>query len=709
MDTMPRVEPARREFLRTIAAAGGAFCLGVTVPLRARGAAAGSEGEADELNAWVVIRPDDTVVLRVARSEMGQGSETGLPMLIAEELQCDWSKVRAEFVPVAEHLRRNRAWGSMSTGGSRSIRESQEFLRKAGATAREMLIAAAAQQWKVEPSACRAAASVVIHEASGRRLSYGQLAAAAARLTPPAEVKLKDPKDWTLLGTPVARFDLRDKVEGRPVYGADVQLPGMLHASIAQCPVFGGRLKSVGNRDAVASMRGVKRVVELPDAVAVVADNWWRADRALAQLQPQWDDGGNGAVDSASIMEFLRAGHGAPDVPLARNDGDTPAALSKAARTVEAEYFTPFLNHATMEPQNATAWFKDDRLLVWVPTQNGEASAAAAAEAGGIALSRLELTKTQLGGGFGRRGAPQDYVRYAVAIAKQTPGVPVKLMYSRTEDMQHGYYRPISLVRQKAAIDADGHVTGWQTRLAIPSIAARLVPERVKNGMDLQACGSFADSPYEVPNQRVEFAMRNPHVPVGFWRSVYHSQNPFARECFLDEIAAALGKDPLALRRELLSGPKARRDRAILEVVAKAADWDRPPASGVSRGIAVVDAYGSYTAGVVELSARDGGQLELKRVIVAVDPGYVVNPDSARAQIEGSTVYALTAALYGENTVRDGRIVETNFNDYPMLLLRETPKIEAILAPSGGFWGGLGEPGVAPVAPALCNAIFAAT
>jgi isoquinoline 1-oxidoreductase beta subunit len=718
----------RRHFLRQVTGAGAAFCLELGAPLAAHAAPDARAGNAsaaavrgkdgDEVTAWVLIQPDDIVVLRVARSEMGQGSETALAMLIAEELECNWHQVRVEFASVTEHLRRNRVWGSMSTGGSRSIRDSQGYLRQAGAAARTMLVTAAAQTWQVEPASCRAALGLVLHEASGRSLRYGELAAAAARLPIPTDVPLKDPKNWTLLGTPVKRVDLRDKVLGKPVFGIDVQVPGMLHASIAQCPVFGGTLASVDGVDAAAKMRGVKRVIKLDNAVAVVADTWWRADRALAQLKPQWNAAGNGEVSSASIMAYLKAGHGEDVQPaIARNDGDAPATLAQAARVLEGEYFTPYLAHATMEPQNATAWFDHDRLRVWAPTQNGEASAAAASEAGGVPLASVDLYKTMLGCGLGRRGANQDFVRYAVLIARELPGVPVKTTWSRTEDMQHDFYRPISLTRMKAGLDANGRLVAWQTRLASSSIVGFLSPERIKNNLDEQACGSFIDSPYEVPHQRVEFVMRNTHVPVGYWRSVYHSQNPFFRECFLDEIAAATGQDPLALRRGLLGGPKARRDRAILETVAKAAGWDDGPKPGISRGIAVVDGYGSFTAAVFEIAVRPGKDgdkdvhlVEIKRVVVGIDSGYVANPNSARAQMEGAVIYGLTAAFLGENTLEAGRIKETNFTDYPMMHLRDTPPvIQTILAPTGGFWGGFGEPGAASLTPALCNAIYAAT
>ena len=703
---MDPLQVSRRTFLKASAAAGGALCFEIALPglAEAQGAPTGAE-----VTAWIVIQPDDLIVIRVARSEMGQGSSTGLPMLVAEELECDWSKVSIEFVPVAENLRLNRPWGSMGTGGSRSIRDSQEYLRKAGASAREMLIAAAAKEWNVAPGECRASNSVITHAGSNRSTTYGKVAAQAAKLEVPKDLKLKDPKDWKLLGkADVARFDIPDKVRGKPVYGIDVQFPGMLYASLAQCPVFGGKVKSV-DKSAAMKMRGVKEVVEMPNAVAVVADNWWRANQAVKALKIEWDDGGKGKESSATIMAFLKAGQAESKLPSARKDGDVNAAFANAAKTVEAEYFTPYLNHATMEPQNCTAWFKADKLEVWTSTQNGEATAAAASEAGGVPLANVAVWKMQLGGGFGRRGAFQDYVRYAVLVAKQLPGTPVKTLWSREEDMQHDFYRPISLTRMKASLDGSGTMTGWYTKIACSSIVAGLAPERIKDGLDPQACGSFADSPYAVPNMQVDFALRNAHVPVGFWRSVYHSQNPFFRECFIDEVAQAAGKDPYQFRRAMLANDKGKRDLAILDKVAKAADWDKPLPQGVHRGIAVADAYGSYQACVVELSVDDKKRISVRRVVTGVDCGHVADLGSARAQIEGGMIYALSAIMYGENTIKDGRIEQTNFNDYRLLQLRDTPALVAFLAPSGGFWGGLGEPTMAPIWGAFVNALAAAT
>jgi len=696
---------SRRDFLKVSTAVGGGLALQLAIPASAL-AQAGAKGKGPELTAWIVINPGSSVVIRVARSEMGQGSSTGLAMLVAEELECDWRKVRTEFVSTGEQLRRNRAWGSMATGGSRSIRDSQEYLRRAGATAREMLVAAAAQRWKVPGSECDAENGVVIHRPSRRRLRFGQLAQAASKLEPPGEVKLKDPKDWNLIGKPAPRLDIPDKVTGKPLFGIDVQLPGMVYAAIAQCPVFRGRLRSVAD-ERILGLRGLIKVVKLEDAVAVVADNWWRANRMLKALPIEWDVGPNGGASTASIREFVRFGLEDTSVPVARNDGDVEAGFAAAAKVIEAEYYAPFLNHAPLEPMNCTALVKGGRVEVWAPTQNAEATHAAAAATAGVPLENVEVHLTHLGGGFGRRGF-QDYTRQAVAIAKAVEGRPVKLLWSREEDMQHDYYRPMTLMRFKAGLDAAGNLIAWRIRDASHSILAGVRPQDIKEGVDRHALGGIVDLPYGVPNLRIEFAMRNSHVPVGFMRTVFHSQNPFMRECFVDEMAHAAGKDPYEFRRVMLRGrPK---DLGVLDAAARSSGWGSPLPAGVHRGIAAQDSHGSYAAAVFEVSVSGAGELDIRRVVVAVDPGYVVNPDSAEAQVQSCVAYGLTSVLWGEITLKDGRVEQSNFHDYRVMRIAEMPRrIEAVLVPSGGFWGGMGETPLAPLAPALCNAIFAAT
>jgi isoquinoline 1-oxidoreductase beta subunit len=697
------IEMGRREFLVKTAAATGALVIGFKLPGAAR--AADGAAQAPEVTHWIVIQPDDTVVIRIARSELGQGTFTGLAQLVAEELECDWSNVRPEYADVNEHVRRNRIFKDMSTGGSRGIRDSQEYVRQAGAAAREMLVAAAAQEWGVPASECKAAKGVITHS-SGKRTTFGKVAAAASRLEIPKEPKLKDKKDWKLIGTSPARFDIPDKTTGKQIYAADVRLPGMVHASVVQCPVFGGKLKSF-DESRVKGMRGVKSVVAGDDWVAVVADNWWRANQALKALPVEWDVGENGNVSSESIMQFLRTGIEAKDAPVARKDGDVAGALAGAAKVIEAEYHAPYLNHATMEPQTATALVTDDRVEVWVGTQNGEATIAAASETAGIPLENVYVHKMHAGGGFGRRGPHQEYTKQAVKIAQTMRGTPVRLQWSREEDMRQGRYRPVALVKLRAGLDKDGNWTGWHVRQADQSIIITVRPAMIKDGVDPINTRCFQDNPYAVPNFTNEYAMRNTHVPPGFWRAVAHTNNPFFRECFIDELALAAGKDPYQFRRPLLQGKK---DLGVLDAVAKAAGWDRPAPNGVHRGIAVVDSYGSFTAAVVELSVEGGNVIDVKRVIVAIDCGHVVHPDAVKAQMEGSVIWGLSSVMHEEITIENGRVVQSNFTDYPVLRLAETPpKIETIIMPTGGFWGGVGEPPIGGVMPALCNALFAAT
>jgi len=695
--------PSRRKFLKQSAAIGGGLSVGFNFP----GALAQKAGGAAEINAWVVIRPDDAIIVRYARSEMGQGSMTSAPMLVAEELECDWRRVKIEYASANANVRRKRAWGDMAAVGSRTIRNSQEYLRKAGATAREMLIAAAAQQWGVPASECSASNSFITHGAGGRRLSFGKVADAASRLEPPKDVKLKDPRDWKLIGRSVKRVDIPDTVMGRQRYGIDVQLPGMLYAAIAQCPVFGGKLKSI-DAAKVEGRRGIVKVLPMESFVAVVADNWWRAKEALRDVAIGWEAAGNSGVSSASIMEFLRVGLTQQEgLAIARREGDVDQAFGTAAKVLEAEYFTPYLAHATMEPMGCLALVKDGKVDVWTSTQNAEASLATAAATAGVPLENVEVHRVQLGGGFGRRGGAQDFVRQGVMIAKAMEGTPVKMLWTREEDMQHDFYRPASLIRMKAGLDASGNPVAWYSRVSAPSIIATLLKLPLKEGIDPQAVASYADQPYSIPNVRVEYAQRNPHVPVGFWRTVGHSQNPYMRECFVDELATAAGKDPYEYRRALLG--KAPKELGVLEATAKAVGWGKPLPAGVHRGIAVTEAYGSYTSAVAEVSVNDKGGLTIHRLVLGIDCGYVVNPDNVIAQMQGSAVYALTAMIWGEITIKDGRVEQSNFHDYRLMQLREMPKVEVVMAPSGGFWGGVGEPGQASILPAVCNAIHAAT
>ncbi len=702
---------SRRRFLAGATATAGSLVVGFHIPLV--GAAAAQGTTTPEVNAWVVVQPDDTVVIRIARSEMGQGTLTGLAQLVAEELECDWAKVTTEYPTPGRSLARNRVWGNFSTGGSRGIRESQDYVRKGGAAARMMLVQAAADGWKVPPVECRAAASVITHQASGRTTTYGKVAAAAAKLAPPADVPLKDPKDWKIAGKRLARLDTVDKTNGAQVYGTDLMLPGMLNAAIRDCPVFGGRVKSV---DAATALKrpGVKKVVRVGDsAVAVVADTWWHAKTALDALPIEWDYGPNANASSAEFAKVLKAALDAPEAAVGNQVGDAKAAIAGAARRIEAVYSYPHQNHATMEPMNATARWTPERCEVWTPTQNGEAALAAAAEASGLPLAKCEVYKLLLGGGFGRRGAVQDWVRQAVAIARELPGTPVKLLWSREEDMQHGRYHPVTQCKLTAGLDAQGHVVGLHMRLAGQSILAGIAPQNVRDGRDpaafqgLNPTGPEGSIGYGFPTLLIDHAMRNPHVPPGFWRGVNFNQNTFYLECFIDEVAHATGQDPLALRRQLMAGhPK---HLAVLNAVAARVGWDKPPPAGVHRGLAQGMGFGSYVAACAEVAVSPQGALRIHRIVAATDCGHVVNPQQVEAQVEGSFAFGLSASLFGECTVKDGRIVQSNFHDYRILKMDEMPAVETVLVPSGGFWGGVGEPTIAVATPAVLNAIFAAT
>jgi isoquinoline 1-oxidoreductase subunit beta len=701
----------RRAFVIGAATAGAGLALGLDLPMGGPTVARAADGS-PEVNAWVVIRPDDTVVIRIARSEMGQGTLTGLAQLVAEELECDWSKVTTEYPTPGQNVARKRAWGDFSTGGSRGIRTSHEYVRQGGATARMMLIQAAANEWKVPASECSAASSVITHTPSGRTTTYGKVVEAAARLQPPTEVKLKDPKDWKLIGKGVKRLDTADKTTGKMTYGIDIKLPGMLNAAIKACPVFGGKLKSFDEAK-ITGMKGVKKVVKVGDnAVAVVADTWWHAKTALEALPIVWDEGENAKVSSASIAKWLDEGLDDSQPAFVGNqNGDARAAFAGAAKKIEAVYNYPYQNHAAMEPLNATALYTPDKCEVWCGTQNGEAAFAATLEVSGLPADKCDVHKQMLGGGFGRRGQT-DYVRQAVAIAKQMPGTPIKLLWSREEDMQHGTYHPITHCKLVGAFDADNNLTALQLRLSGQSIQFALRPAALVNGMDpgaftgLNASGEAAIG-YSIPNLLIQHAMRNPHVPPGFWRGVNVNHTALYLECFMDELAHAAGQDPLAFRRKLMtSHPK---HLAVLNAVAEKIGWDKPAPKGVFRGIAQCMSYNSYVAAATEISVTDGNKIKVHRIVAATDPGYAVNPAQIERQIAGSFVFGLTGLVYGGCTVKDGYIEQTNFDTYNSMRINEMPKVESIVMPSGGFWGGVGEPTICVAAPAVLNAYFAAT
>ena len=706
---MPKLN--RRAFVIGTAAVGTGLALGLDIPFGGPTLVRAADGS-PEVNAWVVIRPDDTVVIRIVRSEMGQGTLTGLAQLVAEELECDWSKVETEFPTPGQSVARKRVWGDFSTGGSRGIRSSQEYVRKGGATARMMLIQAAANEWKVPASECTVANSVISHAASGKTTTYGKVVEAAARLEPPAEVKLKDPKDWKLVGKGVKRLDTADKTTGKTIYGIDVKLPGMLNAAIKACPVFGGKLKSFDEAK-ITGMKGVKKVVAVDDnAVAVVADTWWHAKTALDALPIAWNEGENAKVSSESIAKWLAEGlDNSQPAFIGNQNGDAKSAIAGAARKVEATYNYPYQNHATMEPLNATALYTTDKCEVWCGTQNGEAAFAATLEASGLPAEKCDVHKLMLGGGFGRRGQT-DYVRQAVLIAKQMPGTPIKLLWSREEDMQHGMYHPVTQCKLTGAFDANNNLTALHVRLSGQSILFTLRPAALENGKDpvafqgLNASGEAAIG-YTVPNLLIEHSMRNPHVPPGFWRGVNVNHNAIYLECFMDELAHSVGQDPLEFRRKLMT--KHPKHLAVLNAVAEKIGWGSPAPQGVYRGIAQYMGYGSYVAGAAEISVTDGNKIKVHRIVAATDPGYAVNPAQIERQVAGSFVYGLSGLFYGGCTVKDGYIEQTNFDTYNSMRINEMPKVESIIMPSGGFWGGVGEPTICVAGPAVLNAYFAAT
>jgi isoquinoline 1-oxidoreductase subunit beta len=711
MKLNPKV--SRRSFIVGSAAVGGGLALGLRLPPFGPAVVRAADGS-PEVNAWVVIRPDDTVVIRMARSEMGQGTITGLAQMVAEELECDWKKIVYEYPTPGQSVKRKRVWGDFSTGGSRGIRTSHEYVRKGGAAARMMLVQAAANQWNVPVSECSAANSVITHGPSKRRLTYGKLAEAAAKLEAPKDVPLKNPKDWKVIGKSIARLDTRDKVTGKQVYGFDLKLPGMLNAAIKECPVFGGKVKSF-DAARVANLRGVKKVVQVGDtAVAVVAEHWWQAKTALDQLPIVWDEGANGKVQQADIMKMLQEGLGAEQAFVGNQAGDAKKALGEAAKKVTAEYFYPWQDHACMEPMNATARYTPDKCEVWVPTQDGEASFAALLSASGLPADKCEVYKINLGGGFGRRGAFQDYVTQAVRIAKEMPGTPVKLLWSREEDMTQGRYHPIMQCRLTGGFDAAGNLTGVHMRLSGQSILKEVRPAIVEQqkGRDPLTFQGVADAGehsfcYNYPNLLIDHAMRQSHVPPGFWRGVNINQNAVFIECFMDELAEAAGKDPVDFRRQFMG--QHPRALAVMNAVVDRIGWTKPAPAGVHRGVAQMKAFNSFVAAACELTVKDN-KVKIHRIVASTDCGYAVNPAQIERQVSGSFVYGLSALFMQEHTLKDGRIAEDNFHTYQSMRISQMPKVETIIIQGGGdVWGGIGEPTICVAAPAVLNAMYKAT
>ncbi|MHB1951227.1 MAG: xanthine dehydrogenase family protein molybdopterin-binding subunit [Acidiferrobacteraceae bacterium] len=693
----------RRRFLQMTVLAGGGFAIGVALDACGRFPAAATETSENRTfapNAWVRITPDNVVTIVVDKSEMGQGVWTSMPMLVAEELDADWREIRLEQAPAAD-VYRNPKLGLEATGGSSSVSSSYLPLRSAGAAARAMLVAAAAQRWGVPPDAIRTR-NGVLHGPGGKTLTYGQVAVAASKLAPPRQPKLKSPDEFVLIGKPVPRTDVPSKVDGSAVFGIDAKLPGLLFAAVAHCPVFGGTVRHYDAARARA-VPGVKAVIRVTHGVAVVATDYWTAHKALAGMPIEWNDGGNSHVSSDSILREFEAAAEHPGA-VAENRGDTARALHGAAKVIHAEYRIPFQAHATMEPMNCTADVRRDSCELWVPTQNQTGTQARAAQITGLPVSKISVHTTMLGGGFGRR-FETDFVDDAVRISKAVHA-PVKVIWSREEDMTHDVYRPAVYSRLTGALDHRGRPIVWSHRLVGPSIMSRVMPEMVKNGIDPTSVQGAIDLPYDIPNVHVDYVLKNTPVPVGFWRSVGNSYTGFIKESFVDELAHAAGRDPYEFRRQHMR--PGSRNLAVLELAAARAGWGKPAPAGISRGIAVHRSFGSYAAQVAEVSVRNG-EVRVHRVVCAVDCGTVVNPDTVAAQIESAVIFAMTGALKGPITVSHGRVEERNFDTYPMVRMNEAPEIEVHIVQRGEPPSGLGEPGVPPLAPAVGNAIFAAT
>ncbi len=694
----------RRSFLKITAAAGGGLLIGFYLPARA----SGSGGRASDAtaaftpNAWIRVGTDDVVTLMVASSEMGQGVMTAIPMLAADELDADWSKVRIETAPAAREYF-NPLIGQQLTGGSTAVRAFWMPVRQAGATARAMLLDAAAATWRVPVVECRTDTGAVIHRTSGRRLSYGALAHRAATRPVPKSVALKDPSEFRFIGTPVPRVDTPAKVVGAAVFGQDVRLPGMLTALVLRCPVFGGKLAGF-DASAALAVAGVRQVFAIESGVAVVADGFWPAKVGRDALHVHWNEGAHAGLSSVLIERRFQAAALRPGA-IARSLGNADAAEARSARKLDAIYEVPYLAHACMEPMNCTADVRADSCEIWAPTQAQTGAQRTAAKITGLAEERIKVHTTFLGGGFGRR-SEQDFVAEAVQISKSVHA-PVQLLWTREDDIQHDFYRPATYNRLSAGIGTHGALVSWRHHIVGPSIFARVFPESVKNGIDRTSVEGAADLPYAVPNIRVTYVLDDPGVPVGFWRSVGSSQNTFVTECFLDEIAHALGKDPYQFRRQLLK--KHPRHRAVLDLAATNAGWGSPPPAGRHRGIAVAGSFGSYVAEVAEVSVSEHGKVRVHRVVCAVDCGMVVNPDTVVAQMESAIVYGLSAALADEITIKDGRVQQSNFDNYPVLRMDSMPEIEVHIVRSTEPPGGVGEPGTPPIAPAVANAVFTAT
>lgn len=711
MKTISRESVSRRDFVVVIAAAGGGLLLGCRVDegrraaSTAAGSAPGATPPAFAPNAFVRIGTDDVVTVILPQAEMGQGVYTALPMLVAEELEVGLDQVNVEQAPGNDKLYANPPIGFQVTGGSTSVRGFYEPMRQAGAVARTMLVAAAAQSWNVDPSSCRAENGTVIHPGTGRKVTYGAVAEQAAKLSVPAKVALKDPKAFTLIGTPAKRLDTPSKVNGTAQFGIDVRLPGMKIATVAASPVVGGKVAGLDESKAMA-IKGVHQVVRLDDVVAVVADHMWAAKQGLAALAIRWDDGPNANVTIADVVKGLEEASQKPGV-VARKEGDALSAIGRASRKIEAVYQVPFLAHAAMEPLSCTVHVRQDGCEVWAGSQVQGRAQATAAEVTGLPPEKVVFHNYLLGGGFGRR-LEHDYVTQAVRIAKQVEG-PVKIVWTREEDIQHDVYRPYYYDRLAGGLDERGKLATWTHRIVGPSLLARWAPPAFKDGLDGDALDGSVQLLYDIPAIQIEYVRHEePVLHTGWWRGVGVTHNSFVIESFIDEIAAASKQDPVAFRRALLG--KSPRARAVLDLAAKKAGWGKPLPPGHGRGVAFMySGWDTYLAQVAEVEVTGAGEIEVRRVVCAVDCGTIVNPDTVTAQIESGVVYGISGALWGEITLKNGRVEQSNFNNYRVLRMNETPPIEVHLVRNGEAPGGIGEPGTAATAPALANAVFAAT
>jgi isoquinoline 1-oxidoreductase subunit beta len=694
---------SRRAFLVTSAAAGGGMLVGFYLPQLGRAGAAPTSADLFAPNAFIRIRPDNSVALVMPQVEMGQGTYTSMPMLIAEELEVDLAQVSLEAAPPDDRLYANPLVGFQVTGGSTSVMAMWEPLRRAGATARVMLIAAAASEWNVDPMSCRAEKGEVIHPPTGQRVNYGALADKAAKLPVPDKVALKDPKDFTLIGTPAKRLDTPDKVNGKAVFGIDAVVPGMKFAAVAACPVLGGKLAGVDDSKAMA-IKGVRQVVRLDNAVAVVCDHMWAAIQGLAALDIDWDEGPNAKVSTADIVRQMDIASQSAGV-VVKKEGDVAQALTGAARKVEAVYQLPFLAHAAMEPMNCAVHVREDGCDVWVGNQVVSRAQATAAQVTGLPPEKVQVHNHLIGGGFGRR-LDVDGITQAVAIAKQVDG-PVKVIWSREEDIQHDVYKPYFFDRITAGLDADGRPIAWHHRITGSSVFARWVPPTFKNGFDSDTVEG-AEPGYDLPNFLLEYVRHEPPgLTTGNWRGVGPAHNIFVVESFIDELAALAKKDPVDYRRRLLGN--APRMRGVLDLAAEKAGWGSPLPAGVGRGVSVQFAMGSYLSQIAEVEVSKDGEVCVRRVVCAVDCGQIVNPNTVTAQMEGGIIFGASAALWGEITLKNGRVEQTNFNDYRVMRINEAPQIEVYLVKSTEPPGGTGEPGTIGIFPALTNAVFAAT